>query len=393
MLRVAYLFERFPSFGQIFCYREVAELIRQGAEITIYSIRQPTGEPRQDWDEGVLRRVIYLPGETELVKEIDRAAHKGTLPPAATRSLQEWGRQSDFLRLYQAADVGLRLRKEGMTRVHAHFAGLAARTAFWINRFFGIDFSLTAHANDIFVPRDFAVSLEKIFAAAKAIVTVSDFAVERLTAQFPQHRGKIHRVYNGVDPGQFRAANFAAGVPSIVAVGRLIEKKGFADLIDACGLLKAGGRRFSCNVIGEGPLHESLSSRVADLALSEEVQLLGTRNQSEIAGYLAQAAVFVLPCTVEADGGMDNLPTVIIEAMAAGLPVISTPIAGVPEMVQPELTGRLVPPGNPAAIAAAIEAITSDREAAKRLGARGRKVAAEKFSIDLNVKALATILA
>src|SRR5215211_3204982 len=230
MLRVAYLFERFPSFGQVFCYREVSELIRQGAEITIYSIRQPAGEPRQDWDEQVLRRIIYLPGEGELMKKIDRAAQRGALPPAAIRSLRDWGRQSDFLRLYQAADIGLRLCKERITRVHAHFAGLAARTAYWINRFFGIDFSLTAHANDIFAPRDFAVSPEKIFAAAKAIVTVSDFAVERLTTEFPQHRGKIHRVYNGVDLDQFRMADFSAAVPSIAAVGRLIEKKGFADL-------------------------------------------------------------------------------------------------------------------------------------------------------------------
>src|SRR3954451_6321391 len=180
MLRMAYLFERFPSFGQTFCYREVAELIRQGADVSIFAIRKPKDEPPQDWDETVVGRVVYLPDEAELVREIERAIRSGELPAEAVRAVKEWGRQSDFLRLYQAAYVGLRLQKAGIRRVHAHFAGMAARTAYWINRFFGIDFSVTAHANDIFAPRDFVVSLEKIFDAATAIVTVSDFAVEQL---------------------------------------------------------------------------------------------------------------------------------------------------------------------------------------------------------------------
>ncbi len=392
MLRVAYLFERFPSFGQTFCYREVAELIRQKAEVTIFSIRQPTGEPPQDWSESVLRRVSYLPGESVLVKEIDRATRKGELPPQAIASLNEWGRQSDFLRLYQAAYVGLRLQRSGITRVHAHFAGMAARTAYWINRFFGINYSVTAHANDVFAPRDFVVSLGKIFEAASAIVTVSDFAVAQLSDRFPQLAGKIHRVYNGVDLGQFREANCDTGVASILAVGRLIEKKGFADLISACATLKARGRRFSCKIIGDGPLRETLSAQIADAGLAAEVRLLGPFGQRQIVNHLAEATVFVLPCAIESDGGMDNLPTVILEAMAAGLPVISTPLAGVPEMVQPGVTGILVPSRDPAELAAAIETLDSDREAAKRLGRRGREVAAEKFVIEKNVKSLAAIL-
>ncbi len=139
MLRMGYLFERFPSFGQTFCYREVAELERQGAELSIFSIRQPTGEPPQDWDESIIERVTYLPGEAELVAEIRRAERAGELPTAAVTALKEWGRQPDFLRLYQAAYIGLRLRKAGIQRVHAHFAGMAARTAYWIRQFFGIE--------------------------------------------------------------------------------------------------------------------------------------------------------------------------------------------------------------------------------------------------------------
>ncbi|MDQ6859530.1 MAG: glycosyltransferase, partial [Verrucomicrobiota bacterium] len=258
MLRVAYLFERFPSFGQTFCYREVAELIRQGAEVSIFSIRKPKNEPAQDWDPAVVRRVFYLPEEAELVKEVDQAIRRRELPDPAIRALKEWGRNADFLRLYDAAFVGLRLRNAGITRVHAHFAGMAARTAYWISRFFGIDFSVTAHANDIFAPREFIVTLDEIFDAAAAIVTVSDFSVRQLTEQFPRAAAKIQRVYNGIDPAAFRLADFASESPVIISVGRLIEKKGFADLIAACAGLKQRGVHFRSEIIGEGPLEPQL---------------------------------------------------------------------------------------------------------------------------------------
>ena len=391
-MRVAYVFERFPSFGQTFCYREVAELVRQGADVTVFSIRRPTGEPAQDWAEEIVRRVHYLPDEVALVQEIEDAARGGQLPEEATSALREWGRQSDFLRLYQAAYVGRRLQEAGISRVHAHFAGMAARTVYWIRRFFGIDYSITAHANDIFAPRAFAVTLEMIVREAAAVVSVSDFAVEHLRKQFPDCAARFHRVYNGVELDAYRLATFDADPPLILAIGRLIEKKGFADLISACRFLVARGCAFRCEIIGEGPLEESLSAHIAHSHLEEHVKLAGTRTQSQIAERLAQASVFVLPCAPEAGGGMDNLPTVIMEAMAAGLPVISTPVAGVPEMVQPGVTGELVTAHDHLALADVIERILVDRERARRFGIAGREVAAEKFSIETNVRALAAIL-
>ncbi|MDQ6911296.1 MAG: glycosyltransferase, partial [Verrucomicrobiota bacterium] len=249
MSRLAYLFERFPSFGRTFCYREVAEMERQGAEIAIFSIRRPTGEPAQDWDADVVANVCYLPGEAELVKEVDRRIRLAQLPDAAVRAIKEWDRRTDFLRLYQAAYVGLRLRENGIHRVHAHFAGMAARTAYWIKTFFGIEFNLTVHANDIFAPRDFEISLTNLFDAASLIVTVSDFAVSQLQEKFPKNAAKFHRVYNGIEVEQFTRAKFVREIPLIISVGRLIEKKGFSDLVAACSQLP---REFRCEIIGEG---------------------------------------------------------------------------------------------------------------------------------------------
>src|SRR5205085_3036491 len=199
MTRFAYLFERFPSFGQTFCYREVAELDRQDIAAPILSIRNPKDEPQQGWDTRIVERVHYLPEEKELLEDVRRAAKKRKLSMDIFAALDEWDRRTDFLRLYQAIYVGLRLRQMGIDHVHAHFAGMAARTAFWINKFFSITFSFTAHANDIFAPRDFEIGLDKLVDAARMIIAETDFAAQFLRERFPQRADRIHRIYNGLN--------------------------------------------------------------------------------------------------------------------------------------------------------------------------------------------------
>ena len=312
MREVAYLFERFPSFGQTFCYREVAELERQGTKVHVFSIRRPLNEPEQDWDEQLVERVHYLPEEKPLVAEVDRVLRSKAVSPETRAAVEKWGRQSDFLRLYQAIYVGTRLQQQGLRHIHAHFAGMAARTVYWIKEFFAIPYSFTAHANDIFAPRDFVVSLAKLIENAAAVVTVSDFAVQLLQERFPQGAAQIHRVYNGIDLSRFQPSDFSARPAAIVSIGRLIEKKGFEDLIKACALLRSRDVACSCSIIGEGPLEETLRTQIATNGLEQSVELTGPQTQAQIAERLAHATVFALPCTREADGGMDNLPTVIM---------------------------------------------------------------------------------
>src|ERR1043165_7600606 len=130
MLDIAYLFERFPSFGQTFCYREVTEIERQGTKVHVYSIRRPSGESRQNWDEQLVQRVHYLTDEDALIREIDRFMREGRVSESTRKAIEKWGRQSDFLRLYQAIYVGLHMKENGLRQLHDHFAGMAARTAF-----------------------------------------------------------------------------------------------------------------------------------------------------------------------------------------------------------------------------------------------------------------------
>jgi glycosyltransferase involved in cell wall biosynthesis len=392
MVTFAYLFERFPSFGQTFCYREVAELARQGITPPIFSIRNPKDEPPQDWDRRIVQRVHYLPEEKELLDHVRRASKKRKLTSEVIAALDEWGRRTDFLRLYQAVYVGLRLQEMGIPHVHAHFAGMAARTAFWIHKFFSISFSLTAHANDIFAPRDFEIGLDKLVAEARVIITETDFSAQFLREGFPKRAGQIHRIYNGLNLAEFGRSDFSSTPPLIIAVGRLISKKGFANLICACELLAKGGKSFRCEIIGEGPLENELRAQIEQLDLQDRVALSGAKPQREVRQRLSAASVFVLPSVVDAQGGMDNLPTVIMEAMATGLPVISTNIGGIPEMIVQNETGFLVEPGDAVALAGAIEKIIDDRQLTQKLGQAGYERAQALFSIEKNVRDLCALI-
>ena len=388
MSGLAYLFERFPSFTQTFCYREIAELRRQNVSPAIFSVRRPVEEPLQDWDTEIVGGVEYLPGDEQVVQDVDRALRKGKLPQSAALEIGAWGRKTDFLRLYQAAWLGPRLQALGARHVHAHFAGLAARTAYWIERFFGIGFSFTAHANDIFAPKPFEVSLGDLIRVARAVVTVSDFGVRFLREKYPANAAKIHRVYNGIDLGRFPRAEFTATPAAIISIGRLIEKKGFGDLIEACRILRERSVEFRCEVIGDGPLKSSLRDQITAAGLTTVVALTGPLPQGDVIERLTQSALFVLPCVTEAGGGLDNLPTVVMEAMAAGLPVVSTALGGVPEMVRDGITGRLVPQHQPVALADAIAQIMADKRLARSLGEAGRQRAAEIFAIDKSAEEL-----
>src|SRR5215475_6598627 len=386
MTRFAYLFERFPSFGQTFCYREVAELDRQDIAPPIFSIRNPKGEPPQDWDTHIVERVHYLPEEKELLEDVRRAEKKGKLSAEIVAALDEWGRRTDFLRLYQAVYAGLRLRQMGIDHVHAHFAGMAARTAFWINKFFSITFSFTAHANDIFSPRKFEIGLDRLVDTARAIVTETDYAARLLGERFSLHVDRVHRIYNGLDLAEFGRADFSSNPPLIIAVGRLISKKGFADLIRTCALLLGRGKSFRCEIIGEGPLENELRLQIDELHLQNNVVLTGAKPQSQVRQRLATANVFVLPSVIDPDGGMDNLPTVIMEAMATGLPVVSTSIGGIPEMVIENETGFLVQSSDAAGMADAIERVVNDCSLAANLGHSAYERARTLFSIKQNVR-------
>jgi colanic acid/amylovoran biosynthesis glycosyltransferase len=387
---LAYVFERFPKFSQTFCYREIAELFRQGIRPAIFSLRGPDFGPETMWDRAIISTVHQLPEGDVFARLADEAS--GSLPKSVRRTLHEWRGKPDSLRLHQATYIGTRLEKLGVRHVHAHFAGMAARTAFWIKKFFAIDYSLTVHANDIFVPAKFEIGLSEILSSASAIVAVSDFAAKQLRERFPENATRVHRIYNGIDPAKFQAAEFERP-PLILSIGRLISKKGFDVLIDACARLRKRGHEFRCEIIGEGPLAGELQVCIDRQELREVLHLAGPQTQPEIVARLSKATVLALPCRVDRDGAMDNLPTVVMEAMASALPVVSTKLGGISEMVREGETGLLVAQNDPAATADALSRLINDIELARSFGYKGRERAEEIFSIEKNVRALREVFA
>ena len=387
---LAYLFERFPKFSQTFCYREIAELFRQGVQPAIFSLRKADCGPESNWDPAIVSGVHQLPEGDGFARLADQAS--ASLPRAAQKTLHEWRGKDDSLRLHQATYIGVRLRKIGVHHLHVHFAGMAARTAFWIKRFFEIEYSLTVHANDLFVPNNFEIGLSQIFSTASAIVAVSDFAASQLRHRFSDAASRVHRIYNGIDCDEFQPAE-PSPPPLILSIGRLINKKGFDVLIDACASLQNSAQEFRCEIVGDGPLSAQLQARIDRHGLNKQVLLAGPRPQSEIAARLRKATLLVLPCRVDADGAMDNLPTVIMEAMASALPVVSTDVGGIAEMVRDGETGLLVSQNDPNATAEALSRLIANRELAQSFGRKGRERAKELFSIQKNVHALRKILA
>ena len=390
----AYLFERFPSFTQTFCYREVAEIMRQGLAPWIYSIRRPRDEPGQDFPAELAGRVRYLPEEGDLFTEFRWLIRTQHLHPLLQDVALGLKGTHDYGRIQEAGWLGGQMQAAGIGHVHAHFAGLAARTAYWLQRYYGIGYSFTAHANDVFIPADPAlpVQLDELIRRAKFVVAVSDFGAARLREQFPWAARKIHRVYNGIDTAAFPAARSGKPHPLILSVGRYIEKKGFADLVAACAILRNRGLRFVCQIVGEGPLESELATAIVQAGLAGQVVLTGPKPMPEVTKLLAESCVFALPCVEEGDGGMDNLPTVIAEAMAAGLPVVSTRLAGIPEMVVHGKTGLLIPPHSPEKLADALEQMLQRPALAWWFGARGRRRARRLFDVRITSRQFKRLL-
>ncbi|MFQ5565297.1 MAG: glycosyltransferase family 4 protein [Paracoccaceae bacterium] len=404
-LRIGYVLKRFPRLSETFVLNEILALERVGVEVEIFSLLKPPAEPRHGLISELRAPVTYLPSTgnlgrirmlegldasaTNLAELIeDRPARRGPLFPAKS------GEEVAALHLKAAALAHL-ARQRGVSHLHAHFGSDATTVALLAGRLSGLGYSFTAHARDIYhtydTPEtDDAMRRIKI-AEAAFVVTVSDYNIRHLRRLCPGAANRIHRIYNGIDLNRF-VPNPAARQPGlIVAVGRMIEKKGFTDLIDACRLLAEGPQDFRCRIIGDGPMRDQLEAQIKSAGLSDIVELHEPVAQERLIGLLRQASVVVLPCVISASGDRDGLPTVLLEAMALAQPVVTTTVSGGPEIVEHGRNGLLAEPGDPKALAAMLEAIIADLEIGPRMGARGRARAERLFSLDRSAATLAKL--
>ena len=400
-LKVAYIMSRFPKLSETFILNEMRAVERTGVALDLYPLlreRQNVTHPETaEWvDRARFHPFVSLP----IVR-----ANAHFLRRAPLRYLRTWGEalggtlgSANFflgaLGIFpKAARFAFEIERDDVTHVHAHFATHPALAALIVHRLTGVPFSFAAHGSDLHVDRRM---LETKLEAAAFAVTVSRFNREVMVATCGEGlRHRIHVIHCGVDPAEFAPPATRRGATPfhIISVASLEPVKGHRFLVDACRMLEDRGLDFRCDLVGDGPLRARIAAQIAGRGLGDRVRLLGAQPRPAVARLLAEAHVAVLASHPTPDGKREGIPVALMEAMSAGLPVVATAISGVPELVEPDVSGLLVPSGNPRALANALQRLAHDAALRERLGAEGRRTVTREFDLETNARELVALIA
>jgi colanic acid/amylovoran biosynthesis glycosyltransferase len=383
-MKIGYVLRRYPRYSETFIVREILAHEAAGAWIQIFSLRPPNDTHFQDLISRVRGCVTYLPSAGLRDEDLWRALQEASVTMPGIWSDVEAARGDEARTVYQALVLARLAREQQLDHLHAPFANDGAAVARLASRFARIPYSVTARAKEIFHNTARQEELRQKFADAAAIITISDYHLAYLRATFGPAASRVHRVYNGLDLERFVYLSPSNRPRRIVAIGRLVEKKGFEDLIDACAILAARQVEFSCQVVGGGPLEAELRGRVERHGLPDRVQLIGPRPEREVVDIVQAAAVLAAPCVVGADGDRDGLPNVLFEAMALGTPCVSTDVTAIPEILRDGQTGLLVPQHEPHSLAAALERLLDDPPLRIRLAESARRLIETEFDAARN---------
>ena len=399
---IAYIVKAWPRLSETFILNEIISLEQRGVPIHIFSVREPDNGPSHKKVTQVRAKVTYLALRPHWKQAV--AANLRLLWRQPGRYLRVLfqaitGRASRFHRFgppwhfFEAAYLVDILSRSPADHLHAHFASTPTRVALFAHRLSGIPYTFTAHAKDIFVSdlEAFRVKLE----GARAVFTCTQYNRDFLSKQYgPLCDGKLHCIYHGLDISQFKfslSRRDQAGEPVILSVARLVEKKGLEDLIIAADTLRRRGRTFKVEIIGSGPLRDPLKAHAQRLGLADRVSLVGAQAHDAVCLAYQRASVFVLPCVVASNGDRDGIPNVLLEAMASGVPVVSTPVSGIPELIESGVNGILVPQHDARSLADAIERLLASRELSERLARAARSKLESAFSLEASAEQLLAI--
>ena len=389
-MKVAYITGSFPCTSESFIAREIAALTRRGFEITVFALNRPTG-PATPSTDGL--RVIYRPS---ICCPCSLGLPFLTFISHPVRSARAWRRirrstpekMSFFKVLYHfltSLTFSRAATRAGIEHIHAHFAFVTADIASPMCEMLDVRYTVSVHAWDLYVqsPDDIArrvLGAEKVFAC-------TDHGRDRIleAAKLPQDRVVVMR--HGLEPGKWTPGRKEES-KVILSVGRLVKKKGFLTLIDACRLLKDRGVDFFCSIVGDGPEHSSLELAIKQADLADRVMLKGELTGAALRVEFQRAAVFALPSVVGSDGDRDGLPNTVLEAMASSLPVVVTTASAASEVLQDGQTGYIVEPKDASALAERIESLLADRDTCQRMGESGRLLIEKDFDVDKNVETI-----
>lgn len=414
---VAYLLKGYPRLSEIFIASEIHRLERAGLRIRLYVIKRPDERVRHPVVDRIRAEPSYLPPATPVsdvslfrwlrtnlrpflpsLAAVLRRRPAGMLRATvaalaqavrARESRRDWPRKVYLKELLQAVALSERLlAAPDVAHVHAHFAHGCTTVAWLASLITGLPFSFTGHAKDIYFDRlNPAGLLRRKLLAARFAVTCTEASRRHLERIAPD--AEVHRVYHGLNADFSRLLD--RGVPGgarngsmrLLGVGRLVEKKGFDVFVDACALLEQRGVAFEAMIAGEDGDHgDEVRRRITELGLADRVVLAGPKTQAQLLEEYGRADALCLPCRIAEGGDRDGIPNVLVEAMACGVPSVSTAISGIPELIEDGRNGLLVSPDDPEAVAAALIRIDSDRELAGRLARGARATVHERFDGD-----------
>jgi glycosyltransferase involved in cell wall biosynthesis len=385
----------FPKLSETFILEEILGLERMGMALRLYALAPATDAVVHPAVARVQAPLVQVPALGRNTAWEFFRRHAWLLLDAPLRYLGALGAAlrrgrvglHDFLR---AGWLARQLRRDGVGHLHVHFISSPADVAELTARVAAMPYSISAHAKDIYLsdPAD----LRRKMASARFTVSCTDFNCQALHRVSPL--AHVHRMHHGVDhmlfhPQQRRAT---AGPPLILSVGRLREKKGLDILIDACALLRDQGQAFVCQIVGYGEEQARLQARIDGLGLQNQVTMLGKLAREQVITCYAQAAVYVQPSRIAADGDRDGIPNVLLEAMAMALPVVATRVSGIPELVRDGHNGLLVEPDAPAALAGAISSMLLSPVLGQALGRAARDTVTRGFDNDVNLRVLCGLL-
>jgi glycosyltransferase involved in cell wall biosynthesis len=409
-MKLAYVLGTFPSRTETFIQRELDELQRKGFNLIIFSLRRPAVDCREAGNRTIKHLVYYRPSLFSPAMIADQWYFMMRHPRRTLRALRQILASSfhDPLELLKclrnlpvAAFFARRAAHFGVEHIHGHFAFMPADVARMMATLLNISFSFSAHAGDIYLQSRAALSRK--VQAASFVTVCTRYGLDELNRRAgPLPPEKVHLIYHGLTPSDFSSSKApTAGdggqapelpaPPLILAIGRLQPKKGFVILIEACRLLRDRQLAFRCLIAGEGPERRYLESAINRFGLSETVHLLGECSTEEVVSLFKQAHVFALPCIIAPDGDRDSLPNVILESLAAGIPVVTTPVAGIPEVIVHGHTGLLAPPGDARIRAEMIEELLKSASLCRILSTFGATTILERFDIARNAVPLAEL--
>jgi glycosyltransferase involved in cell wall biosynthesis len=394
--RLGFVVKRYPRYSETFLVREILAHEEAGMDVEIFALRPPNDRHFQDLIARVRAPVTYLclPAEGLIAEDLASATltmsyfwraltEISQVFPGVFTALEE-ARDLEPRQVYQAVLLARQAHERGVDHLHAGFASDAATVARTAARFAGISYSFTARAKDIFHQSADPEQLRQKLRDAAGVVTISDYHLQYLRRTYGPAAAHVQRIYNGLDLLEFPYRSPAERPPVILAIGRLVEKKGFGDLVRACAILRERGLHFSCRIVGAGPCREALQEQIRALDLPKRVEMIGARPQREVIEEINGAAAVAAPCIVCPDGDRDGLPNVIQEALALGTPVVSTDVTGIPEVVRDHDTGLQVPQRDPPALAAALECLLTDPKLRVRLAENARRMMEAEFDIRRN---------